>query len=113
MAKKVTKKHLKNCTQVHHHQSMRNGSRKKSFDYIDRLIIFTGPLLPIAVFIQAYNVWFTGANEGLPVSTWLLLLVASASMAAYSYHHRTVSLMMIYFPLMIADGLVLAGILLK
>lgn len=82
------------------------------FGFIDRLIIFSGPLIPTAVFIQAYGVWSTGSADGFSLFTWSLLLFASITMAGYATYHRTKPLMITYVPLVFANALVVSGILL-
>ena len=107
-----TKKHLDRCTVAEHHHHMRRRKGHSDFGFIDHLIIFSGPLIPIAVFIQAYNIWVLDKGEGLSIITWLLLLFAACTMAIYAIYHRTKPLMFTYIPLVIADSLVVAGIIL-
>lgn len=109
--KQVKKKHIDKCTQAEHHLSLRSRAKHADFSFIDHLIIFSGPLIPIAVFFQAYNVWILKEVDGLSIVTWALMLFASITMAMYALYHRTKPLMFTYFPLVIANSLVVAGIL--
>lgn len=112
-SKQNIKKKIDKCTAAEHHLSMRKRSGQLNFGFIDHLIIFSGPLIPLAVFIQAYNVWILDTGEGLSIITWSLLLFASSTMATYAVYHRTRPLMMTYIPLVIANALVVAGIILQ
>ncbi len=113
MSKQKLKKQSKKCTVVEHHQSLRWRSGDTQISFIDHVIVFSGPLIPLAVFIQAYNVWVLGKVEGLSIITWSLMLFASSTMAIYAIKHRTRPLIMVYLPLVIANGLVVLGIILK
>lgn len=111
MAKSKTK-NLHKLTVAEHHMHARTHHSKSRLSFIDKVIIFSGPLVPIAVFIQAYNVWILNKREGLSIVTWVLMLFASATLATYAIHHRTKSLMLTYIPLVVANALVVCGILL-
>jgi len=104
-------KHLDTCTQVDHHLSMRKRIGQVDFSFIDHLVVFTGPIIPIAIFIQAYSVWILEQTAGLSVVTWSLLLFASSTMAIYATYHKTKPLIVTYVPLTLANGLVVLGIL--
>ena len=106
-----SKKHLDSCTQVDHHLSMRRRIGRADFSFIDHIVVFSGPIIPIAIFIQAYSVWVLEQTAGLSVITWSLLLIASFTMAIYAVYHRTRPLIVTYVPLTIANGLVVLGIL--
>lgn len=110
-SKKITQKQIDKCTVAEHHLSLRRRSGDTGIGFIDRLIVFSGPLIPLAVFIQAYNVWILGKGEGLSIITWSLMLFASLTMAAYALKHRTKPLMMVYIPLVTANALVVTGII--
>jgi hypothetical protein len=108
------KKHLKQInrsTQAEHHISLRKRAGHLNFGFIDHLIVFTGPLIPIAVFAQSYNVWILGKSEGLSVFTWTLMSFASITMATYALYHRTKPLMFTYIPLVVANLSVVVGII--
>lgn len=109
---KHVKHRVNHSTQVDHHMSLRKRAGAKEFSFIDHLVMFTGPLIPIAIFLQAHKVWINGETEGLSIITWSLMLIAAISMAAYAIHHRTKPLLFIYIPLVVADVLIVAGILL-
>lgn len=109
--KQKLKKQIDKCTQAEHHLSLRQRAGHVNFNFIDRLIVFSGPLIPIAVFVQAYNVWVLDKVDGLSIITWSLMLFASSTMAIYAVHHRTKPLMLTYIPLVVANGLVVSGIL--
>lgn len=110
-SKQKLKKQIDKCTVVDHHLSLRKRSGDINISFIDHLIVFSGPLIPLAVFIQAYNVWILGKTEGLSLITWSLLLFASLTMAIYATKHRVKALMMVYIPLVTADTLVVTGII--
>lgn len=109
---KRLKHRLNHSTQVDHHLSLRRRAGAKDYGLIDRIVLFTGPLIPIAIFIQAHKVWINGETEGLSIFTWTLMLIAAISMAIYAIHHRTKPLLFIYIPLVVADALIVVGILL-
>lgn len=109
---KHVKHRLNHSTQVDHHLSLRKRAGKQEYGLIDRIVMFTGPLIPLAIFIQAHKVWINNETEGLSILTWSLMLVAAISMALYAIHHRTKPLMFIYIPLVLADLLIVLGILL-
>lgn len=113
MAKSIqkTKKQINKCTQAEHHLSLRQRAGGINFGFIDRLIVFSGPLIPLAVFVQAFNVWIGGNSEGLSLITWSLMLFASMTMATYAIYHGTKPLMLTYIPLVVANSLVVSGIL--
>ncbi len=110
--KQILKKQIDKCTVAEHHLSLRKRSGDNNISFIDHVIVFSGPLIPLAVFIQAYNVWILGKGEGLSIITWSLMLFASFTMAIYAVKHRTKPLMMVYIPLVTANALVVSGILL-
>lgn len=109
---KTTPKKAKS-TVAEHHASLRRRRGKVDNGFIDHLIVFSGPLIPLAVFIQAYNVWVLDKGDGLSIVTWSLMLFASITMAMYAVKHKTKPLMMVYLPLVTANALVVAGILLR
>lgn len=110
--KQKLNKKISQCTQAEHHLSMRFRSGKLDINIIDKIIVFTGPLIPVAVFFQAYNVWINSQTEGLSIITWSMLLFSSATMATYAIYHKTKPLMFTYIPLVIANTLVVSGIIL-
>jgi len=106
-----TKSPIDKCTQVEHYISMRRRSGQVHVEFVDRVIVFSGPLIPLAVFIQAYSVWILDKGQGLSIVTWSLMLFASSTMATYAIKHRTKPLMMTYIPLVVANALVVCGII--
>ncbi len=56
-SKQNIKEQIDKCTVTEHHLSMRKRMGQVNFGLIDHLIVFSGPLIPLAVFIQAYNIW--------------------------------------------------------
>ena len=110
-SKQKLKKQIDKCTVADHHLSLRKRSGDTQISFIDHLVVFSGPLIPLAVFIQAYNVWVLEKGEGLSIVTWSLMLFASFTMAIYAVKHRTKPLMMVYLPLVTANALVVTGIL--
>lgn len=104
------KKQIDKCTVADHHISLRRRSSDTRVSFIDHLIVFSGPLIPIAVFIQAYDVWILGRVEGLSALTWSILTFAAGAMAAYAIYHRMKPLVMTYVPLVVADMLVVVGV---
>lgn len=109
--RQTLKKQINKCTQAEHHLSLRQRAGRVNFNFIDHLIVFSGPLIPIAVFVQAHNVWILGKTEGLSIITWSLMLFASSTMALYAVHHQTKPLILTYVPLVVANGLVVSGII--
>ncbi len=109
----VAKRFVEKCTQVEHHMSVRTKIGSSKFSLIDHLIIFTGPLIPLAVSFQAYNVWIEGKTDGLSIVTWSILLFSSFTMAIYALKHKTKPLIITYIPLVIANLLVVLGILFR
>lgn len=107
----ASSKQINKCTVAEHHLSLRRRSGDVRIDFIDRLIVFSGPLIPLAIFIQAYNVWLLDKGEGLSIITWSLMLFASFTMAIYAVKHKTKPLMMVYIPLVTANALVVTGII--
>lgn len=102
----------KKSTQAEHHLVMRIKESGLDFRFIDRVIIFSGPLIPLAVSFQVYEVWLGAGPQGLSIVTWLLLAFSSLTMAIYAMYHRAVPLMLTYIPLVIANSLVVLGIVL-
>ena len=100
-------------TRAEHHLSVRHrlNRRRLNFSLIDKVVIVTGPLVPIAVFIQAYDVWIGGKVAGLSIATWLVFLLTSATMAMYAIYHKSTPLMLNYVPLVVANAMVVAGIM--
>lgn len=110
---KLSNEHSDKCTQVEHHFSIRQRLGKDDFNFIDKLVVFAGPLIPVAVFVQAYNVWWLDKVDGLSLFTWSVLLFASLTMATYALHHFVKPLMLTYVPLVLAHSLVVSGIIIK
>lgn len=98
-------------TQAEHHLTLRVRRGTRSFKFIDHVIVFSGPLIPLAVFFQAHGVWIEGEVAGLSIITWSLLLFSSSTMAVYAIYHRTLPLILTYIPLVLANTAVVLGIL--
>lgn len=105
-------KSVKRTTHAEHHLILRIRKGEYSFKFIDKVIVFSGPLVPIAIFFQAYQIWLAGDASNLSLATWLLLLFSSVTLATYSVYHRAAALMMTYAPLVVANTTVVVGILL-
>jgi hypothetical protein len=110
---KSIKKIANICTQAEHHFIMRLKERKLNISLIDRIVIFSGPLIPIAISFQAYDVWFRGGPEGLSLVTWSLLLFSSVTMALYALYHKATPLMITYLPLVMANLLIVIAIIMR
>lgn len=104
----------KKTTQAEHHLSLRRRVEQDvNLNFIDKLVIFVGPLIPVAAAIQAYDIWVTGNVEGVSLATWSLLTVTSFAMALYGIHHHEKPLILTYIPLFLVNILIVAGILTK
>ncbi len=82
-----------------------------NFSFIDHVVVFAGPLVPIAVFFQVYELWFLDKGDGLSLITWSVLLFSSLMMAIYATYHRVLPLKLTYLPLVAANLLIVLGIL--
>lgn len=98
-------------TQVEHHQHLKKRLNKRfKLNFIDRIVIFSGPLIPIAAATQAYAIWVKGETAGVSMLTWSLLTFTAFTMALYAIHHKEKPLLVIYIPLFIVNLTIVLGL---
>ena len=79
--------------------------------FLDGVVSFVSLAAPLTVFPQIYSIWIEKNAEGVSLLTWTLFLLFAIPLFTYSLVHKDKKLMLMYFLFMIADALVVAGIL--
>ena len=86
-------------------------SNNPKIKFLDGLVSIISLAAPLTVAPQIYSIWIEKNAEGVSLLTWTLFLLFAIPLFTYSLVHKDKKLMLMYFLFMIADALVVAGIL--
>jgi uncharacterized protein with PQ loop repeat len=103
MGKKTTKKRYK--TKI----SLKNKEHKY---IIDRVVMVTGLIGPIASIPQAIEIYSTQDAEGVSLFTWAFFILTQVAALIYSMVHRLPPLIMSNILWILIEAVVVVGILL-
>lgn len=85
-------------------------SKKKYIRILDKIIDVVSVAAPLTIFPQIYNIWIEKNVDGVSLLTWTLFLIFAIPLFTYSLVHKEKKLMLMYFLFVIADALVVAGV---
>lgn len=86
--------------------------QNKAHKYIiDRVVLFTGLIGPIASVPQAIEIFSLQDAQGVSLVTWAFFILTNASLLVYSFVHRLPSLIISNILWVIIEVVVVVGIL--
>ncbi len=86
-------------------------SKNPHIRILDEIIQFVSVAAPLTIVPQIYNIWIEKNVDGVSLLTWTLFLIFAIPLFTYSLVHKDKKLMLMYFLFMIADALVIAGVI--
>jgi len=86
-------------------------SNNTKIRFLDGIVSVVSFAAPLTIAPQIYNIWIKKNIEGVSMLTWIFFLIFAIPLFTYSSVHKDKKLMLMYFLFMIADALVVAGIL--
>ncbi len=95
------------------HHRKKITKRDKKHPFFDKMIYFIALVGPIMTIPQIINVWTNKNPEGVSIYTWGSYFIINIIWFYYGYVHRDKTIMFAYTLWMIANGLVVAGLVLK
>jgi uncharacterized protein with PQ loop repeat len=81
-------------------------------NFLDKLVYLVAIVTPFATLPQIYTIWWEKKADGVSLLTWSLYIILGIPMFIYCWVHKEKPLILMYFLLLIVNGLVLLGAIL-